>query len=363
MSDEPSQEEKTEEPTPKRQKEYRERGEVAKSQEFASAFMLAGAAGSVLLIVIQGHKHIWSIAQAILGHLDEGERFIEDPALLSQVPIAALKTIGPPLLLLCVVAIFGTLIQIGPLFTMKALEPKFSKLNPLPGLKRIFFSKDAVASLLTTLSKVLVLGAVAAFTLYLMVGNATALVAHSPEDLAGYLAKVASYPLITGAATMLILGFAHFLWQRHRMHERMKMTKEEAKREHKETEGDPLMKGRHKQRHRELIGLNKMIDSVQQASVVITNPTHFAVAIRYSPKDGVPIVLAKGADHIAFRIRKMAREHGVPIIENPPLARALHKAVEPGKIIPEEFFRAVAEVLAFVMRAKAMQQTQGKAKR
>lgn len=354
MSEEqPSQEEKTEEPSDKRRREFREKGEVAKSQELAAALMLLSGTLALWITVTYAKEPMVNHLSYLWLNSGQMEGLLEHPGTLMAVVLwPVMVMLLPTFGVLVAMAIFTHLIQIGPLLSWKALRPNLSKLNPIGGLKRIFFSKDALANLVKTVVKVLLIGAVAAGVLRVEAGKLIGLVWMGSEQFAEYLETISVVPLLICGLVMLLVGFADFLWQRYRMEEKMKMTRQEAKKEHKESEGDPLQKGVRKQRHRELLSLNRLIVEVPEADVVVNNPTHYSVALRYRPEDGAPVVVAKGVDFKALRIREIAKEAGVTMVTNVALARALHAQVEEGEAIPPMFYQAVAEVLAFVLQQR-----------
>jgi flagellar biosynthetic protein FlhB len=354
MSEEqPSQEDKTEEPSDKRRKDSRDKGEVAKSQELASAIMLLSGTLALWITLTYVQKPMLNHMSHIWVNSWQMEGVVEHPGGLMAVilwPVMVLLT--PVFAVLVAMAIFTHMIQIGPLLSWQALKPNPAKLNPIKGIQRIFFSKDMLVNLVKTVVKVLLIGGVAVAVLRVEAGKLTRLVWMGPEQFARYLETISMVPLLICGVVMLLVGFADFVWQRYRMEEKMKMTRQEAKREHKESEGDPLQKGVRKQRHRELMSLNRLIVEVPEADVVLNNPTHYSVALRYRPEDGAPVVVAKGVDFKALRIREIAEEAGVAMLTNPPLARALHNQVAEGEAIPPMFYQAVAEVLAFVLQER-----------
>jgi flagellar biosynthetic protein FlhB len=354
VSDEPSQDEKTEEPSAKRLHEAREKGDVAKSMELSAGIMMVGGTGALWVIIELSGPTLARQLRAVWMRLDEGERMLTNPgALLDAVFMPALMALVPTFGVLCVTAIAAHLAQTGPMWSFKAMEPKLSKFNVLKGVKRLFFSKDAAVNLLKTLAKVALVGAVAGLTVWYESSELTSLTHQSAGAFASYLQKVVIVPLFVASLITIVLGVGDFAWQKKRKHDQLKMTKEEAKREHKEQEGDPLMKGRRQAKHRELMSVNRLIDTVPEADVVVNNPTHISVALRYRESDGAPVVVAKGADHRAMKIREIAKESKVPMVTNVPLARALYAAVDEEDYIPEEFYRAVAEVLAVTWRGKS----------
>lgn len=353
-----SGQERTEAPSDKRRREFRERGEVAKSQELSSALMLLAGAGATAMVVHNGTPMLVELIGGTLGQLDNAHLWAQAPRELTHASLSAwARPLAAPFGLMLVAAIASNVGQIGFLWSPKALGFKGSRLNPVSGFKRLFASKDALANLTKTLAKVIFIGGIASWMMWTHASVFPTLVSHSPIGIASNMMRLAMRPIIACGFVMLVIGLAHFAWQRHSMEERMKTTREEAKREMKESEGDPHVKGRRKQLHRERLSANNLIETVPQASVIINNPTHYSVAIRYSPETGVPVVVAKGMDHRALRIRELAREHDVPMITSPPLARALHSQVDVGAPIPEQFFRAVAEILAWVMTRQSRRTT------
>ncbi|MEZ4461616.1 MAG: EscU/YscU/HrcU family type III secretion system export apparatus switch protein [bacterium] len=350
MSDDTPQEDKTEEASQRRQDQFREDGKVAKSQELVAGTMLI-AAGAALQAVSFSGGTLNAALMGILGRLQESEPWVERPgAFLAAMSVPVLTALGPVFAVLCVAAFVGHVSQTGPMVAWKSLEPKFSKLNPISGVKRLFFSADLYVNLLKTIGKVVFVGIVAAMTVANEGGEWIALIRHTPEELGIYLHKISVWTLSASGFAVLCLGGADYFWQRHRTNKQMMMTKEEAKREHKENEGDPMVKHRRRQMHRERMSVNKLLEAVPTADVIINNPTHISVALRYRQEDGAPVVVAKGADGVAMRIREVAKQNRVPMVTNVALARALHKAAPVGAHIPEEFFRAVAETLVFVWK-------------
>lgn len=348
MSD-TSEDDKTEPASDKRRREFRERGEVAKSQELASAVMLFGGVGAILLMLYGLAPMVLNSTRGIFSRLHEYENFMGGSRnWLGGLAIELIFAALPPFGLLCLFGVIAHMGQVGPMWSTKVFEPKPQKFNPFSGIKRLIASKDSVANLIRTLIKVVFLGSVSLLVLGVVAPDIRDLVAKNPIELGKTMLHITIYPFSACAGVMLLVGLADYAWQRYRMEERMKMTPDEVKREYKESEGDPMMKGRRRARHRELASINEMIQEVSAATVVINNPTHVSVALRYDPESGAPIVVAKGVDAIAKRIREAATTHDVPMMTRPPLARALHKNVEVGHYIPEEFFRAVAEILAYV---------------
>ena len=322
--------EKTEPATAKKLKEAREDGKVAKSKELTAAFDLI-----VLFLVLKifvsfvGNRLINSFVD-IYGRIPD---FVRENA----VDVTALISV----------------IQVGWKVTGKPLQPKFDKFNPINGFKRIF-SKDSIFELIKSILKIFVIIYVAYTSIR---GNAQDIFILYEIPLMQAIMLCGTVIINAGlkiSLVYLVIGLADFIYQKYRFNEDMKMTKQEIKDEFKNTEGNPEIKGRQRQRMREA-SRRRMMQDVPKADVVITNPTHFAVAIKYDAETSkAPVVLAKGEDYLAQKIKEAAREHHIEIVENKPLARMLYANVDIGQEIPPELYQAVAEILAMVynMREK-----------
>lgn len=350
MSEETPLEDRTEEPSEKKREQFREEGRVAKSTELAAGVVLF-ASGLALAITFRLSDGFVRSARAHWASLDDAYILIERPgALFSVVGWEALRLLGPFMLLLVIAAVTAHMMQIGPLLAFKALAPKPQKLNPINGIKKLLFSKDTWFNILKTSAKVLFVGAVATATIWLE-GQGFLILSQQPaEGFSAYLQKISVWTVFSCSFAILLVGSVDLAWQKHRHHRQMMMTREEAKREHKEMEGDPYQKGRRQRQHREILSMNRLLDAVPDADVIINNPTHVSVALRYKPEDGSPVVVAKGTDAIAHKIREVAKDHQIPMVTNVELARALHRHCDVGQGIPEEFFEAVARVLVFVWK-------------
>jgi len=344
---------KTEKATPKRRNKQREEGNVPKSQETTKAVSLtAGLIGLYLWIGIIANEF-----RVLAGHFFRyapeytlTEQSVMDMAFWISGLLA--KILLPFLLFIGMIVYITLRLQVGKLWTTKVFKFKLSRFNLLKGLKNIFASPQALLRLLKSIAMMLIIGIVP----YMVIKR------EFPGFLAMYYTNaegVASYMLTTGfwmvAYTLIpIFAVAAFdLWQsRYAYEEGIKMTKSEVKDERKQQEGDPIIK--QQQRQKMMAAMSKrMMQDVKKADVVITNPTHYAVALSYNPSEAsAPIVVAKGLNHLAEKIKAAAREHNVPIRENKPLAQALYKAVEVGDMIPEELFKAVASILASIWRMK-----------
>jgi len=359
MADQDSDLEKTESPSQRKLDKAREEGQVARSRELSTFLvMMVGGAG---LWVMGSH-----FAQALVKMLREGLTFdrqlIFNPEQmlphLRDMSIDVLVLFSPFLLLVLVVAAFSPLLMNGWLFSTKALAPKFSKLDPIAGIARMF-SMNSLVELLKAIGKTVIVGAIGAWVVWhnresvmLLIGEP---VTRSVPHLGG-LIWWSFAAIMMGMLIIVAIDVPFQLWEHNK---KLKMTKEEVRQESKETEGDPQVKGRIRSMQRE-IARRRMMSAIPTADVVVTNPTHYSVALKYSEnKMRAPIVVAKGSHLLAARIKEIAAEHRVPILEAPPLARALHKHTDIGEPIPEALFNAVAEVLAYVYQLKRYQQQGG----
>jgi flagellar biosynthetic protein FlhB len=341
--------ERSEDPTQKRLDEALERGDVVKSQEVNTWFIISaatlilmsfsGAMSSGLTTTMRG-----LIANSYAIRVD-GRGFLE---MVSKVGLEVIGAVTIPLLLLFLAAAAGNLIQHRLVWSTEALSPKLSKISPLAGLGRLF-SKQGLANFIKGLLKLVVIGSIMTALLWPQRDRLEGLVT---VDVAAVLPITQSLSLdMLGAvvAVLAIIAAADYLFQYRQWYERQKMSLHEIKQEFKQTDGDPMIKGKIKQ-IRQARMKKRMMAAVPQASVIITNPTHFAVALQYERGMNAPICVAKGVDALARKIREVAGEHNIPIVENPPLARALHATVEIDQEIPAEHYAAVAEVIGYVMK-------------
>ena len=346
----------TEEPTAKKLDDARKKGQVAKSQELGNAASLL-ALFVILRIAVgfmnSGFQNMFRFAWNRIPDLMLNAA-MEGGYSSQTIRGMFLYTLGRMLILMAPFLIVGVLIafvinilQIGFKVTTEPMKPKFDKMNPVNGVKRLF-SKEALVRLLLSIAKILLIGVIAYTTIK----------DHSGELLVIYDIDLLSSVMLIGdivlsagikiSAVFLVLGFVDLLYQKRKFHKDMMMTKQEVKDEYKNTEGDPQIKGQQRQRMREA-SQRRMMQEVPQADVVITNPTHLAVALRYdTERASAPVVVAKGEEYLAGKIKEAAREAGVQIIENKPLARMLYQTVDVGQEIPPELYQAVAEVLALV---------------
>jgi flagellar biosynthesis protein FlhB len=341
--------ERSEDPTQKRLDEAHERGDVVKSQEVNTWFVISGAA--LILMAFSGAMGS-SLTTTLRGLLAnsyairvDGRGFLD---VASKLGLEVIAAVGIPLLLLALAAAAGNLIQHRLVWSASALTPRLSKISPLGGLQRLF-SKQALANFIKGLLKLALMGAIMTALLWPQRHRLESLV---DVDPLGTLAIARSLALDLMGAVVVVLALiaaADYLFQYRQWFERQKMSVRDLKEEFKQTEGDPMIKGKIKQL-RQMRMKKRMMAAVPQASVVITNPTHFAVALQYERGMNAPICVAKGVDALALKIREVAGAHDIPIVENPPLARTLHGAVEIDQEIPPEHYQAVAEVIGYVMR-------------
>jgi len=343
--------ERTEDPTQKKLDDALERGDVAKSQEVNTWFIIAGAT----LILLAFSDRMGSGLQASLRGLIANAHDIpvDGRGLLhmtGRLEIEILAAIAIPFLLLALAAIAGNMIQHRLVWSAEGLKPKLDKISPAAGFKRLF-SKQGLANFAKGLAKLALLGTVMTALLWPERDRLESLVA---TDLSAILPLTKSLALgVLGAvvAILALIAAADFFFQYRVWFERQKMSVRELKEEFKQTEGDPMMKGRIRQLRIARMR-RRMMAEVPKASVVITNPTHYAIALQYERGMNAPLCLAKGVDAVALKIREVAGQHSIPIVENPPLARALHATVELDKEIPPEHYKAVAEVIGYVMRLR-----------
>ncbi|MEM7681092.1 MAG: flagellar biosynthesis protein FlhB [Planctomycetota bacterium] len=343
--------EKTEEATPRKRSEARRDGNLARSTDLTAAVMLLAG---VLLLALFGQRVLEGMARPVRVMLSGG--FAENRTVIDSLSglgwaLAHLMawSVGPLMLSVAAVALLGSLGQVGLLLTGKPLVPKFSKLNPITGAKRLFDLR-ALVRLFMSLGKLIAVA-----------GGASLLIAWKIEQIAamgglaaksGFLAMLEMVFILALklAVLLLILGVIDYVYQKFQHSRDLRMTKDDVKKEMKDMDGDPQVKQRRARVARQL-AMQRVQHTVPSADVVVTNPTHFAVALQYdSDKMGAPRVVAKGADLMAMRVRQVAAAHGIPVIERKPLARALYHGVQVGQEVPPEHYAAVAEILAYVYR-------------
>lgn len=351
--------EKTEEATPHKRREQRKEGNVMQSKDVVTAafillaFFILRIMARFMYSVTMGNMTYWFTLAG--GGMDgNGTRIDEMPAapkLILEIGKAVLFTAGPILLASLLIPIIATGIQTKFIFSKKSVQFKLSKLNPFEGIKKMF-SVSALFELAKSLIKMIILMAVVYSEIQKRLVDFARLMRMELISALIYVADAVFSICMKIAMVFVAVAAVDFLFQKYKWEKDMKMTKQEVKEEYKQMEGDPQIKSKRRQKQQQM-AMSRMMQDVPSADVVIRNPTHFAVAVRYDETlDRAPVVVAKGADNVAFRIIEKAEENGVSVVENVPLARGLFKEVDVGREIPYDFYRAVAEVLSFVYSMK-----------
>jgi flagellar biosynthesis protein FlhB len=343
-----SSEEKTEEPTSRRLQKAREEGQVARSPELPAAAVTIAA---LAMILITGNMLISKLAEAFSSGFNFDRKLVHSsnllPAIFAHELLDSFLLIAPLLLLTAAVAIASSGATGGFLFEMGSVAPKFSKINPLNGLKRMFGVKAAV-ELGKALLKFTLVSCAVAWVLIDNVGTLNKISRMALEPGLSVAGELLTRSSLIMACALAVIAMIDVPFQRWQFNKQMRMTKQEVKDEMKDMEGRPEIKAQIRRRQREMSNA-RMMDGVKNADVVITNPEHFAVALAYDPNgDSAPILLAKGADAVAARIREEAQKHGVEIFQAAPLARALYFTTEVNHQVPEDLYYAVAQVIAYV---------------
>lgn len=352
MSDEaPEQESKTEDPSQRKLEEAHKKGDVAKSQEVTTWFMLVGTAFVIASMAPWVAQQISNPLQIIMMNADrfdvEGSGF---SAFFNGLAFAMIGAVMAPLGVLYICGVVANLIQHKPLFSAEPVTPKFSKISPLAGAKRLF-SGEALVNFGKGLAKIAIVGTVVFMTIWPERDRLDTMMTADPIVILLDFQEMAVKILTSVLIVVTAIAAADYFYTRNKWWKRQMMTMQETRDEYKQMEGDPHVKGRIRQLRQEK-ARKRMMQAVPDATVVVTNPTHYAVALKYDKGMGAPKCVAKGADAVALRIRAVAKESDVPIIENPPLARALYASVEVDEDIPADHYKAVAEIIGFVMRLK-----------
>ena len=342
-----SAQQKSEQATPKRREDARERGNVAKSRELPSAAVLLAGLGATAFTAQSFHQHISSLMITVFNGIDHFELGqASTAALLDQVMYTMGVIVLPVMIVIFITAVLANFIQIGALFTLKTIQPKLSKINPFTGIKRLF-SLNALTDLIKNVLKLLAVGWVAYKTVMAEMPTLMNVADMSVGGIVAYILELILTIFLRCSLLILALALFDYFYQKWNWARQLKMTKQEVKDEFKNREGDPLVKSKIRQIQRELAS-RRMMDDVPSADVIVTNPTHLAVALRYDKQAmDAPKIVAKGADQVAQRIKTIAAAYDVPVVENKPLARALFK-LDIGQVIPEDLYQTVAHVLAYV---------------
>lgn len=343
--------EKSEQATDARREEFRKQGNVAHSKELASAILLLAAAGGMYAMGRFFFKNFYELFVYSFGpDMVETIRAGNFTEAFNMNGQKAFILIAPIMGIAGLLGAASSIAQIGFLQVEDALTPKAEKLSPMEGFKRIF-SMRALVEAFKSILKMGAIGVVLYFLLRSEVAQIPYMLSYSIEQIVMYMGKVVVKLLGGVGGLMFIIAAADYFYQRWDLEKKMMMTKQEVKEEHKSREGDPMIKNRIRRIQREMASKRMMAD-VPKADVIITNPTHIAVCIKYSDNLPAPQVIAMGADNIAEKIKELARQHNIPIVENKPLARTIFKTLKIGQVIPRELFVAVAEVLSYVYRLR-----------
>lgn len=348
MADESSGQEKTESPTSRRLQDAREKGDIAKSMEVPSAAVLLA---SLMTIYLSRHFIMQNLSQMTSHYLAACSTIRLSHATFTTLVKASMLDMAlvcsPVLAAVFLTALIANYAQVGVIFTAEKITPDLQKIDPISGFSRKV-SMQALADLIKSLLKIGLIGYVAFSDAYAALPEFMPLMDKEPYQIMAFAGHTAFWIFLKCALVIALLAILDYAFQRWQFMKKMKMTKQEVKEEAKSTEGDPQVKGRIRAIQMQM-ARQRMMTEVPKADVIITNPTRLAIALRYEAKTmTAPLVVAKGAGAIAARIREIAGEHGVPLVENKPLAQALYQMADINKPIPEDLFQAVAEVLAYV---------------
>ena len=351
MSEESFQD-KTEEATPKKKDDAKKKGDVAKSRELpsvtilaaATIFMFFNAKGMTMTLGNNIRKTLLQIPY-IISSSDFSSSFI------SGIITDFLILIAPILIVLMIVSILTNVLQTGFIFSVEALTPKASKIDPIKGMENLF-SKRSLVELSKSLLKIVIIGWVAFLAFKKDMSHMIPMLYQENTQIFAQLGELSFNLLVKCCCVILVLAILDFMYQKWDHGQKLKMTKQEVKDEFKQSEGDPMVKSRIRSIQREM-ARRRMMEEVPKADVIITNPTHLSIALKYKAEEGMkaPVIVAKGANNIAFKIREIASKHNIPVMENKPLAQNLYK-LELGTEIPPQFYKAVAEILAYVYGLK-----------
>ena len=352
MSEEADDSQKTEEPTPKKLEESRKKGQVALSRELNSWVMLLAA---TILVGGFGPGILSKLSLDLKEYIDKAHEFsgsAEGTAeIMQQAAMQTLGTLFMPFLFLIVAAIAGPLMQVGPLFAAEAVKPKLSKVSPLQGMKRLF-SKRSLVEFAKGIFKITLIAIVGVILFLPFYEGIDSIMGISMEQAMVLLRELFIRFMIASLMILIVMTVIDVTFTRVEHHQKMRMTKQEIKDEYKQAEGDPHVKAKLRQLRAEK-SRQRMMAAVPEADVVVTNPTHFSIALKYDPETmDAPVCAAKGVDQIALNIREVAKEHDIVLYENKPLARVLYDTVDIDEVIPPEHYKAVAEIISFVFKLK-----------
>lgn len=349
--DKPEQSEKTEDPSQKRLEDAHKKGDVVKSQEVTTWFMVLGSA---LVFAFVAPMTGGSILDTLGSYLARADLYEVGGPGFNQFVFGAttqlLSALIIPMILLALCGIAGNMVQHRMVFTGETIKPKFSKVSPLSGFKRLF-STEALVNFAKGLFKLVVFSTIMVMVVWPDRDRLSTIMTADPIVTLELFQEIGIKIFIATLLAITIVALLDYLYMRHKWWQRQMMTVKEVRDEYKQMEGDPHLKGRLRQIRLER-SRKRMMAAVPDATVVVTNPTHYAVALKYDREMAAPEVVAKGVDAVALRIRGLAKDHDIPIVENPPLARALYGGAEVGEQIPAEHFKAVAQIIGYVMRLK-----------
>ena len=352
MAEKDEGQERTEQATPKRMEEAREKGRVAKSREVSS---VAGLAACLIYFYFNATGLLEKITGIMASTFRSAGRVtisIDNvQSLLIGLLFKVFILLSPLFFVVFLVAVFINFIQVGALFSLSAIQPDLSKIDPLKGLERMF-SLRSLVELVKNILKMLIIGFISYIVIKNEVKGFLPLAEQTVWEILMYLGKITFKILLTTCWVLILLAILDYVYQRWEHEKGLRMSRQEIKEEFKNSEGDPAIKARIKRLQREM-SRKRMMAAVPKADVVITNPTHLAIALKYEQEKSIaPCVVAKGAGFIAEKIRAIAGENNIPVVENKPLAQVLYKMVQLDGLIPENLYRSVAEVLAYVYRLK-----------
>ncbi|RDE10273.1 flagellar biosynthesis protein FlhB [Pelagibacterium lacus] len=352
MSDQPEQSEKTEDPSQKRLEDAHKKGDVVKSQEVTTWFMVLGSA---MVFAFVAPMTAGSVMTTLGGYLGQADLYeVGGPGFGAFVTNAAISLLGAlliPMALLALCGVAGNMVQHRMVFSLDPIKPKFSKVSPIAGFKRLF-STEALVNFAKGLFKLVVFSTIMVLVVWPDRDRLDTIMTAEPTMILTLFQEIGIKIFIATLIAITVIALLDYLYVRHKWWKRQMMTVKEVRDEYKNMEGDPHIKGRIRQIRLER-SRKRMMAAVPDATVVVVNPTHYAVALKYDRDMAAPEVVAKGVDSIALRIRALARDHDIPIVENPPLARALHAGAEIGEQIPAEHFKAVAQIIGYVMRLRS----------
>ena len=343
-------EDKTEEPTEKRRADARKKGQVARSQELNTAFVLLMGFFCLRILWEYIYTNIAEYTVYIYTHLAQSTSIETIREIFIGIMLLLAKTSFPIMVAILIMGLGVNIFQVGLMVNTERLELNLERLNPINGFGRIF-SKRSLVELIKSIFKIIIIGSF----LYMYLKDQIPFMPYLIYfDLARSLEEIANIifnMVFKVIAIIIIMAIADYAYQKWQMTQDLKMSKQEVKDEHKQMDGDPQIKGKIRRKQREM-AMMRMMQEVPKADVIITNPTHLAVALMYKQGMVAPLIIAKGQDLVAERIKQIAREHKITIVENKPLARALYTAADVGDMVPNELYQAVAEVLAYVYRLK-----------